>query len=78
MKMLRMTGWEKGLRKIPLTKEVMRYSGKPMAEAKQCVNDLLAGSEVALSFGDEKKMNEFRDAVANLGVRLSPEGDEHD
>ena len=73
MPIVRVSGWEPGMRKISLTKLVQTSSGKDLTEAKAMVDALLAGQPFEVSFDNEEAARFFADQVKELGAEATTE-----
>jgi hypothetical protein len=61
-------GWKPEMLKVALTKLIRAKSGKGLAEAKQCTDDVLAGKPVTLPFATAADADIFSANAQQLGV----------
>jgi hypothetical protein len=59
MLIVRVTGWEKGLQKISLTKLLQEGAGKNLPEAKSMVDALLEGKSFEVRFENDELARTF-------------------
>jgi hypothetical protein len=70
MRIVKVTGWERGLRKISLTKLLQESAGKSLPDAKGLVDALLEGKSFEVSFADEGLARRFADQARSLGAKI--------
>jgi hypothetical protein len=63
-----LTGWTAECRKVSLVLLLRDSCGFDLKDAKKCLDDLLGGSSVKLSFGDAAVGRRFVDAATDLGA----------
>jgi hypothetical protein len=63
-----LTGWKPGILKISLTKAIRSATGKGLAEAKHCTDEVLARRPVALTFPTATAADKFCDDAQQLGA----------
>ncbi|HKP76894.1 MAG TPA: hypothetical protein VJT67_15295 [Longimicrobiaceae bacterium] len=61
------------MRKVSLAEAIKLYSTGSLVSAKKAVDNLLAGSEVVLTFSDQEKLAKFQTLAESLGVYTSEE-----
>lgn len=73
MPIVRVSGWEPGMRKISLTKLVQEGSGQSLAQAKAMVDQLLEGQPFEVGFDNEGAARSFADHATKLGAKITIE-----
>jgi hypothetical protein len=63
-----MVGWEPGLLKITLIRAIRGEASLGLKDAKRCLDALLGGSVVTLSFTDEGRAARFAARLRSYGV----------
>lgn len=65
-----LTGWTVGIPKVSLTKAIRRATGKSLASAKRCTDDVLARKPVVLAFASEEQAAHFQADIERLGAAV--------
>ena len=63
-----LSGWNPGMQKVALTKLIRNGTGKSLADAKFCTEEVLAGKPVALTFLTEADADAFCADTQLLGA----------
>lgn len=67
MPIVKLIGWQPGLRKVSLVTLLQQQADLSFTSAKQNVDYLLAGKHVNLEVGDRRKANQLAEEVRKLG-----------
>jgi len=70
MPIVRVIGWERGLKKISLTKLVQEATASDLGEAKHKVDDLLEGRPFEVHLEEELRAREFAKQLKAVGAIL--------
>ena len=65
-------GWKVGLNKIPLDLLIKARASLPLSQAKRCVDRLLDGEAVVLSFNSPEEARRFSEEASALGAICEP------
>jgi hypothetical protein len=68
MTIIRLNGWQVGMRKISLTKFLQIEAGLRVDQAKGIVDDILEGRAVELKVPAGRNANEMADGIRELGA----------
>ena len=74
MTTLRLIGWRKGLRSVSLVTAIVEHAGTSLVHAKGCLERLLDGEQVALTFRDEHQRDKFRALAEEFGAIVEDSG----
>jgi ribosomal protein L7/L12 len=70
------SGWRVGLNKVRLNHLLRQHTGCGLGEAKNAVDQLLAGQTLAFEFTDGRAAGEFRRSVEEVGAICAREEEE--
>ena len=70
MKQMTLYGWNRGMRKISVTKLLQEQLGYSLSEAKSVTDAILGDREISLSCDDDK-CEPLAESLRGLGVRVS-------
>jgi len=73
---IRMNGWRTGLKKISLTELIYHNTSLSLAEAKNCVDQLIQGDAVVIPVSDTTLATTFIEQATALGAICEMVSDE--
>jgi hypothetical protein len=76
MTTVKISGWRDGLNKVQLNHLLRQHTGCRLGEAKNAVDQLLAGESLAYEFSDSESASNFRRSAEAVGAVCSCTADE--
>ena len=75
MLMLKIVGWREGLRKISMNDVFREHLSLTLSDAKDCVDDVLAGKVVSLTLENSASGDVLAKALEEVGAIVEIESD---
>jgi ribosomal protein L7/L12 len=76
MQKLNIVGWREGLLKISMSHVLQEHLSLGLKDAKQCVDDVLAGKVVSFTLEDSASSEPWAEALAGVGAIVEIESDQ--